>query len=94
MSNAEIIIEQNIDADTLKARAVYSWPIWEKEVSTFPWTYDANKACYFLEGDVIVTPEGGDPVRMGKGDFVRFPAGMSCVWAIRSAVKKHYYFDF
>jgi uncharacterized cupin superfamily protein len=31
-------------------------------------------------------------VRIGKGDLVTFPAGMSCTWEVRGAVKKHYRF--
>ncbi len=65
----------------------------EKEVSKFPWTYDYQETCYFLEGDVIVTPDGGQSVKMGKGNLVTFPAGMSCTWEITKDVKKHYYFD-
>ncbi|MEO0971153.1 MAG: cupin domain-containing protein, partial [Cyanobacteria bacterium J06639_18] len=45
------------------------------------------------DGDVIVTPDNGQPLRMGKGDLVTFPAGMSCIWEIKSDVKKHYSFD-
>lgn len=63
-----------------------------KEVSVFPWIYDEREMCYLLEGEVIVTPEGGAPVRIGKGDLVTFPAGMSCTWDIRVAVRKHYRF--
>ena len=48
---------------------------------------------YLLEGDVVVTPEGGDPVHVAKGDLVTFPSGMSCTWEIRQAVRKHYTFD-
>ncbi|NEQ19377.1 MAG: DUF861 domain-containing protein [Microcoleus sp. SIO2G3] len=36
--------------------------------------YNSQETCYFLEGDVIVTPNGGHPVQMGKGDLVTFPA--------------------
>jgi len=89
----EIKIERQIRRETVEADGVFVWPIWEKEVSTFPWTYDANETCYFLEGDVVVTPDGGEPVQMGKGDRVSFPAGMSCTWEIRTAVRKHYSFD-
>jgi uncharacterized protein len=39
-----------------------------------------------------VTPSGGEAVAMGRGDLVTFPAGMSCTWEIRDAVKKHYRF--
>ena len=89
---SEIKVERQIDRNIVEADGIFSWPIWEKEVSIFPWTYDANETCYFLEGDVIVTPDGGEPVQMGKGDRVTFPAGMSCIWEIRQPVRKHYSF--
>jgi hypothetical protein len=28
----------------------------------------------------------------GKGDFVTFPKGLSCIWDIKEPVKKHYNF--
>jgi len=71
---------------------VATWPIWTKEVSRFPYTYDEVERCLFLEGDVTVTPEGGTGVHIKKGDFVTFPAGMNCTWNIISPVKKHYKF--
>ncbi|MBE9249967.1 MULTISPECIES: cupin domain-containing protein [Aphanizomenonaceae] len=72
---------------------VFNWPIWEKEISKFSWTYDDQETCYFLAGNVVVTPDGGQAVQMGKGDLVTFPAGMSCTWEITRDVKKHYCFD-
>lgn len=74
----------------LQALGVRDWPVWEKEVSSFPWTYDTGETCYLLEGEVIVTPEGGEPVEIRAGDLVTFPAGMSCTWEIRRPVRKHY----
>ncbi len=88
-----IQIEHKPSADKLKKLNIFSWPIWTKEVSEFPWTYEMSETCYFLEGDVVVTPDRGIPVEMGKGDFVKFPAGMSCTWKIRQMVKKHYRFN-
>ncbi len=76
----------------LNELGVRSWPTWSKEASKFPWHYDDRETCFFLEGDVIVTPEGGEPVSMGKGDLVTFPAGMACTWEIRADVNKHYQF--
>jgi len=87
-----IAIENNPTEERLARLEVRTWPIWTKEPSTFPWTYDEPETCLFLEGDVIVTPEGGDPVHVGKGDLVTFPAGMSCTWEVRQAVRKHYRF--
>jgi uncharacterized cupin superfamily protein len=87
-----IKIEHNPEDGRLKEIGVSDWPTWEKEVSEFPWTYDEPETCYFLEGDVVVTPQGGEPVEMGAGDLVTFPAGMSCTWKIRRNVKKHFKF--
>lgn len=87
-----IQIEHQPSQAQLEQLGVSRWPIWTKEASEFPWTYDESETCYFLEGDVIVTPTGGEPVAMGKGDLVTFPAGMSCTWNIRQSVKKHYRF--
>ena len=89
---SEIKIVHNPEEKMLKRLGVKSWPIWEKEVSEFPWSYDEEETCYFLEGGVVVTPDGGDPVEIGKGDLVTFPKGVSCTWEIRQAVRKHYMF--
>ena len=88
----EIRVVRDPDEAQLETLGVRSWPIWEKEASEFPWSYDAEETCYFLEGDVVVTPDGGEPVEMGEGDLVTFPVGMSCRWDIREAVRKHYTF--
>ncbi|MEH2425407.1 MAG: cupin domain-containing protein [Nostoc sp.] len=89
----EIKIEHQPTQERLNELGVSKWEIWKKEVSKFPRTYDSQETCYFLEGDVVVTPNGGQPVQMGKGDLVIFPPGMYCIWEITSNVKKHYYFD-
>jgi uncharacterized cupin superfamily protein len=90
---SEIIVVHQPSKDQLAALDVRNWPIWEKEESIFPWTYDSTEVCLFLEGDVVVTPDGGAPITMGKGDLVTFPEGMSCTWEIRKAVRKHYNFE-
>ncbi len=91
-STADIKIESAPSEARLAELGVFNWPIWTKEVSEFPWTYHESETCYFLAGDVVVTPEGGNPVEMRTGDLVTFPAGMSCTWKIRSNVRKHYQF--
>ncbi len=88
-----ITIEHNPSEARLMELEVPRWPIWDKETSTFPWTYESRETCYLLEGEVIVTPTKGEPVKIEKGDLVTFPAGMSCTWDIRQSVKKHYCFD-
>jgi len=88
----QIKIERQPSQDRLEKLGIWEWPIWTKEISEFPWTYDEEETCYFLEGDVIVTPEQGESVQVGKNDLVTFPAGMSCTWNVRSNVRKHYKF--
>ena len=89
---SEISVINNPDKTDLEQQGVFNWPSWEKEASSFPWTYGDKETCYLLEGEVTVTPEGGEPVSFGAGDLVTFPAGMSCYWDIKVAVKKHYNF--
>ncbi|KPK40030.1 MAG: cupin [Gammaproteobacteria bacterium SG8_47] len=91
MSDKIIVVRSPADSE-LQQLGVPNWPIWTKEASTFPWTYDEQETCYFLDGDVVVTPEDGAPVEMGAGDLVTFPKGMSCIWEIREPVRKHYRF--
>ena len=90
---SEINVVHDPDEEKLNALGVREWSIWTKEASEFPWHYDARETCYFLEGDVEVRPDGGEGGRMGKGDLVSFPQGMSCTWKIQSDVKKHYRFE-
>jgi uncharacterized cupin superfamily protein len=90
---SEIKIEKNISSQRLNELGVTKWPIWGKEASEFPWTYENQETCYFLQGSVTVTPDGGESVKMGQGDLVIFRKGMSCTWKIHDPVKKHYKFD-
>ena len=89
---SDIKVVKNPAETQLTELGVRNWPIWTKEASTFPWTYDDTETCFFLTGDVLVTPDGGEPVQMGKGDLVTFAKGLSCTWEIRQDVEKHYKF--
>ncbi len=83
---------EKLSQQELKQRGVFEWPIWKKEISSFPWSYDSVEECYILEGDVTVEASDGNKVSFGKGDFVTFPKGLSCKWDIKSPVRKHYDF--
>jgi uncharacterized cupin superfamily protein len=76
----------------LEQQGVFTWPIWTKEISEFPWTYGETETCYLLEGEVVVTPKDGEPVRIKQGDLVIFAEGLSCIWQILQPIKKHYRF--
>ena len=86
----QISVEHDPSPKKLDIIGVYDWPIWSREASKFPWTYDQKETCYILEGEIVVTPDGGEPMRIVENDFVTFPAGLSCTWEILSPVRKHY----
>jgi uncharacterized cupin superfamily protein len=68
------------------------WPIWQKEISEFPYSYDEKEICLILEGNVTITNEAGEAFEFGAGDWVVFPKGMKCTWKITQNVRKHYNF--
>ncbi|MBD3383308.1 DUF861 domain-containing protein [candidate division KSB1 bacterium] len=86
----KIIIEKPSE-EFLKEKSVFSWPIWQAEPSTFPWHYDETEICYILEGKAKIKTDD-ETIEINEGDFVRFPAGLSCTWIILEQVRKHYNF--
>lgn len=89
---SKITVEHSPSETRLKELGVSSWPTWSKEVSRFPWSYSEQEVAYVLEGEVVVTPNGGEPVSFGAGDLVTFPSGMSCTWEVKKPLRKHYRF--
>ena len=79
--------------DELERLGVFDWGTWESPVRTFAWEYTSTEVCYFLEGRVIVKTDDGDEIEIGKGDLVRFPKGLKCVWNVLEPVKKHFKFE-
>ncbi|WP_237264253.1 cupin domain-containing protein [Thiomicrorhabdus immobilis] len=88
----QIEVISNPSQEQLDNLQVKSWPIWEKEASDFPWSYDMKEVCYILQGEVLVTPTDGEAVKIQAGDLVTFPQGMSCHWNITKDIRKHYQF--
>lgn len=85
------VILQKMSEEEVIRRGIRSWPIWEKEVSRFPWTYQGDEECLILEGEFTVeTDESAYLIQ--EGDFVTFKDGLSCVWDIKKPVRKHYNF--
>jgi len=88
---ATIIVEKPT-AERLASLGVTRWPTWTKEVSKFPWTFGSQEIAYILEGEVSVTPDDGSAaVSFQAGDLVTFPAGLSCTWSVKKALRKHYH---
>ncbi|NSL55446.1 cupin domain-containing protein [Uliginosibacterium aquaticum] len=87
-----IVVERALSEVRKTELGVARWPVWEKDVSRFPWTYDSSETCLLVAGEVVVTPVGGEPLTLRAGDLATFPAGMACEWNITRALRKHYRF--
>lgn len=89
----QIQVQHNPAETQLNSLGVSKWPTWQKEVSTFDWTFHEEEKAYILAGECVVTPAGGAPVSFGKGDFVIFPAGLKVKWEVKQPLHKHYQLD-
>eukprot|EP00448_Togula_jolla_P007066 CAMPEP_0170613776 /NCGR_PEP_ID=MMETSP0224-20130122/24452_1 /TAXON_ID=285029 /ORGANISM="Togula jolla, Strain CCCM 725" /LENGTH=135 /DNA_ID=CAMNT_0010939399 /DNA_START=26 /DNA_END=433 /DNA_ORIENTATION=- len=92
-----IIVEKMSKEEAEAKYKISSWGTWGCDVSKFDWTYSGTEAAYILEGEVTVTPTGEwkevKPVTIGEGDYAVFPDGMTCVWDVHKAIKKHFNFS-
>ena len=92
-NSLKITVEQNPAKSRLDSLGVTKWPTWQKEVSTFDWSFPEQEIAYILEGECVITPAGGAPVTFGKGDLVTFPAGLKASWQVLKPLHKHYQLD-
>lgn len=90
---SKITIEHNPSQARLDELGVSNWPIWEKEVSKFSIDFDETETAYVLEGEILVTPRGGEPVRIVAGDLVAFHEGLDSDWEVVKPLRKHYSYD-
>lgn len=87
---SKIIVEHKPAETRLASLGVTKWPTWNKEVSVFPWVFHEQEIAYILEGECVITPQGGTAVNFGKGDLVTFPAGTKAQWEVKKPLHKHY----
>lgn len=87
---SDITVETNPSEAKLNALGVSNWAVWEKEVSAFPLDFGMTESAYLLEGEVHVTPKGGEKVVVKAGDFVVFPKGLETMWEVVKPLRKHY----
>ena len=87
----EIIIEKNVSEEKLKELGVSSWNVWDCPVSEFRLDFDdKSERSFILEGELVVTPDGGTPVTLVPGDYIIFPVGLKSTWEVTKTLKKHY----
>jgi uncharacterized cupin superfamily protein len=87
------IIVKKLTDEEKKQMDIESWGIWEKEVSTFSWSYSQEEQCYIIEGAATITDtQTGESIEIGVDDFVIFQSGLECTWEIAQPIKKYYRF--
>jgi hypothetical protein len=72
----KIKVERHPSEARLQELGVAGWPLWTKEASEFPWTYDEPETCYFLEGMVtghLRRRRHRQARQRGPGNFPRGP---------------------
>ncbi len=87
------VIVTAMSREEAEKKRVFDWPVWEKEISEFPWEYASPEECFILEGKVEVTDtDSGEVFTVKAGDFVRFERGLKCRWKVLEPIRKHYNF--
>jgi uncharacterized protein len=90
----EIQVLSDVDEKFLSKRGVRQWDIWESSSmpsNKFDYTFEKTESVYILEGEAIVTPKDGRKAVVLKPNvFASFPKGLSCVWDVKTPVRKFY----
>ena len=90
----EIIVEKNLSDARLAELGISSWNVWECDVREFRLDMDdALERSDILEGEIVVTPDGGTAVTLVPGDYITFPLGLKSVWSVTKQLRKHYTHD-
>lgn len=90
----EIIIEKNLTEERKAELGIAGWEVWECPVTEFRLDFDdETERSYILEGEIVVTPDGGEAVTIVPGDYVIFPQGLTSMWQVTKQLKKHYTLD-
>jgi uncharacterized protein len=77
----------------IKELDIAKWSPWECEPSQFQWAYDEEEWCFIFEGRAFIEPEHGGNVEIKKGDLVKFPKGLKCLWKVLEKIRKVYIFN-
>ena len=64
--------------------------VWECTPGAFNWVHADETLC-LVDGEVTVTPEGGEPFTIMPGDVVFFPQGTKTEWRVAQTVRKAFH---
>ena len=63
---------------------------WSATPGTYHATYGAPEFVHMIEGEIIITPDGGEPVKVGPGDAFVVEKTFVGTWKIEKKVFKHF----
>ena len=63
---------------------------WAATPGTYHATYSAYEFVHLIEGEIIITPDGGEAVTLRPGDAFVIEADFKGVWEITKPVLKHF----
>ncbi len=65
--------------------------VWEAEPGLSRWEFlERGEAIYVLEGRMVVTEDGGEPITVEAGTSAIFPIGWQGTWAIQERIRKFF----
>lgn len=64
--------------------------IWECTPGKWEISYDEWEYFHILEGVTVLTPEGGEPIRLGPGDSYILRPGFKGIWEVVETTRKEY----
>jgi uncharacterized protein len=62
--------------------------VWDCTAGKFTWKYEWDEFVMILEGEAVITPEGGKPFTLHVGDFGHLPLGLKVEWYVPKYVRK------
>ena len=62
--------------------------VWDCTAGRFTWHYNKDETLVVISGEAFITNEKGEERRLGPGDIVFFPAGVSCTWRVTKYIRK------
>ena len=65
--------------------------VWEAEPGLSRWEFlDRGEAIHVLDGRMVVTEDGGEPVTVAAGTSAIFPIGWQGTWEIQERIRKFF----
>jgi uncharacterized cupin superfamily protein len=62
--------------------------LWSCTAGKFQWVFSWDEFVHILDGEVVISEEGGETYTLNPGDFAHFPLGLKTKWHVPNFVKK------